>query len=395
MDIPERALRNALQALQGRPADAGGHRLLSWLGWDAPMAEACRADRLGLLRVALRCVRVFGLEMPSIPGLCTIGAHCDPTAVGGDAAARLMHASGVGLDPGQAFAACMGEAAERLAQVETAQDRSAGETMAVQRWPAATWRTWPRALLLRQPGAPRPPAPLSIGCAAGPSLEAARRGALLEVIERDAVALWWRGGLSARHVPTGHPAAVAAAECLARLGHARVVHLLDIGSDLQVPVIAALSFGPDGVGFCCGTAARPGWAEAARAAVLEMCQNQLAVALAAAKQAADEGDGFTPRDAAHLARYVAIRAADCWRQTSTAPPGKEAPDSFDGLAAHLDRRGWDVLVHAHRRDWLDIPVVRVIVPGLSCEPSDCVSPRLAQAIGLTGGGIGMNTQLFA
>ena len=55
----------------------------------------------------------------------------------------------------------------------------------------------PADICLRRPPAQRdftPPFPLSIGSAAGPSRDAAALHGLLELIERDATSLWWRGG---------------------------------------------------------------------------------------------------------------------------------------------------------------------------------------------------------
>ena len=154
--------------------------------------------------------------------------------------------------------------------------------------PGSIWL--PAGLCLRQPPGPQgfpPPWPLSIGCAAGPSPEAARLHALLELVERDAAALWWRGGHRGRPVALEDPAAAAAVALLAVLRRGRPGRhswLLDLTTDLGVPVMAALSTAADGRGFCCGLAARPGRAAAARAAVREMAQGELAHAVVLAKR---------------------------------------------------------------------------------------------------------------
>ena len=392
MEIPFRALRHAEAALQDQAADAGGHRLLGWLGWAGPMTDARRLDRLALLRVAQLCGRVFGLEMPSIPGLCTIGAEALPESVGGEAGQPPLAASGVGQHPGEAFARCLGEAAERLAQVETAADRAAhGEgVMALAAWPEGAAQAWPAELLLRRPAGDRhapPPAPLSIGCAAGPCEAEARLGALLEVIERDAVALWWRGGLAPGALAADHPAARAAGRLLGELGYPlarRQVQMLALTSELGVPVVAALAFGPDGGGFCCGTACRPDWASAGRAAALELCQNELAVALAHAKRAGGEAVPG-PRDQAHLVRHETVRAADCLEGLAPASAGApmlptgDAATLFGAVAGRMRALGFPVLLHSHERDWLGMAVTRVIVPGLACEPSSETPARLLAA----------------
>jgi ribosomal protein S12 methylthiotransferase accessory factor len=349
------------------------------------------------------CTRVFGLLHPLRPGLCTIGAELEPDVAAEDQAWGRFSVSGVGLDPGAAFAACMGEAAERLAQLDTntgqpSDGAEAPEDATVIEWPHGRTHRLPRDLLYRRPPHRRrrvAPAPLSIGCAAGPTVAAARLAALLEVLERDAVALWWRGGRAARPIQSGHEAARLAEETVLRLGGAtRRVRLIDISQDPAIPVIAALSFDASGDGFCCGTAARPDAAEAARAAVLEMVQNELAVLLAQGKRAAQGEAVLNARDRAHLIRHARIRSADCMPPVSGLPPpigacaGAESEQAFAGIAARLARQGHAVWLHAHDPERVGMPVYRVIVPGLAAEPSDDTPPRLAHAIDETGGGPG-------
>jgi hypothetical protein len=155
---------------------------------------------------------------------------------------------------------------------------------------------------------------LSIGCAAGPSTDAAALHGLLELVERDAAAVWWRGGRRPRPLALEHPALADAAALLARLrqgGRGRRSWLLDITTDLGVPAVAAVSVGLDGAGFCCGLAARPGLAAACRAALLELCQMELALAVVAAKREEGGEAALNPRDLSHQARFTGIHAARC------------------------------------------------------------------------------------
>ncbi|NKC31192.1 YcaO-like family protein [Falsiroseomonas selenitidurans] len=409
MELPPQALSEAMARLQGGGAPsegaAGGRRLLAWLGWEAPVEESRRLDRIALLRVALLCRPVFGLVLPSRPGLCAIGARLDLESAIGEAGLPVLGASGVGLTPGRAFAACMGEAAERLAQVERPEDRDGGDMVALCSWQGEPAGDWPRDLVFRRAAARRtlqPAAPLSIGCAAGPCWPSARRAALLEVIERDAVALWWRGGIPATRLAADHPAARAATALLREGGGvpaAGAEMLLDLTTDLGVPTVAAIAFDGSGSGFLCGTAAGPLLEEAARAAVMERLQNELAVALAAAKRQEFGASALGPRDRAHLLRHATVTAealpiiAAAAAPRGPAPPG---PD-FAAIAGRLQARGHAVLVHDHRRAVPGIPVSRVLATGLACEPSTDLPPRLAAAIARTGGGPGhrMRVSLFA
>ncbi len=109
----------------------------------------------------------------------------------------------------------------------------------------------------------------SNGCAAGPTPDAAKLAALLELIERDAAGRWWYG----RRLRSTLPAAVLSvqpglADWLA--GRPRATHLVDITTDIAVPVVAAVSVAPDGSAPAIGFAARMGLADAALAATVEM-----------------------------------------------------------------------------------------------------------------------------
>ena len=110
---------------------------------------------------------------------------------------------------------------------------------------------------------------------------------LLELIERDAVALWWRGGRRGRAIALEEPALADAAGRLVQLRQGcmdRRTCLLDMTTDIAVPVVAALSFSTGGDGFCLGTAARPSLASAAGAALTEMAQTELAVEVVEARR---------------------------------------------------------------------------------------------------------------
>src|SRR5262249_121344 len=142
--------------------------------------------------------------------------------------------SGIGLTMQEAFQGCVGEGIEYLSQLQRAADaltaadgiapaealdRPARELVtALMSSRPTLGLSWHRAvrlsarggvllpadLCLRRPQAAQefaPPFPLSIGSAAGTSWEGAAVHGLLELIERDAASLWWRGGRRGRAVP--------------------------------------------------------------------------------------------------------------------------------------------------------------------------------------------------
>lgn len=109
----------------------------------------------------------------------------------------------------------------------------------------------------------------SNGCACGPTVEAAKLAALLELIERDAAARWWYGQRQRESLDSAILGPLS--DLRAYLDdRSRRFLLFDITTDLNVPVVAAASFEPDGTVVALGFAAKPGLIEAARAATVEM-----------------------------------------------------------------------------------------------------------------------------
>jgi ribosomal protein S12 methylthiotransferase accessory factor len=212
----------------------------------------------------------------------------------------------------------------------------------------------------------------------------------MELIERDAVALWWRGGRRPR--PLGEVQVPAPLQAKLQAG----ARLLDITTETGVPTVAAISFRTEGTGFCCGTAARPDLASAARAALTELCQNELAVLLVEAKRATRGEAALNPRDRLHLKRYHALRdGAVPIFQPEGAPglpalPGHDPATWLDALAARLDTTGMELWFLDHTRPEMCLPVLRALIPGLTCEPSDDAPPRLTRTIERYGGGPGVN-----
>lgn len=413
-----------------RPAnDPDGRRVLDTVGYSPPRAAPSGGDRhqAALLRAAADCVRIFRLPAPQAPGLFAFGAEVDPHLVAPWSESRPAGVAGVGVSVRQAFEACVGEGVEYLAQFETGPPPCARLSVAEAAPPAAvaallgdlldrrclppgTALDWVDGVRLRDDAAVRLPAdlcyrrppvrrviepawPLSIGCAAGPAIDAARLHALLELVERDAAALWWRGGRRGRLPGLDDPATEAAAVMLRRFRQgltARRSWLLDITTDLAIPCMAAVSCDAGGRGFCCGTAARLTPAEAAQAAVREMCQMELAQDVVQAKRR-ESGDGaLNEVDQGHLAR-AGLDAAAC-TLLHPLPPGPIA-GLADGGVRPLRRLVDRLAEHGLEAFALDltggnamIPAARVLCPGLQPAPSRLVGARLQAAIAATGGG---------
>jgi ribosomal protein S12 methylthiotransferase accessory factor len=386
-----------------------------------------------LLKAASRFVRVFQLAAPDAPGLVAFGAEFDPAIADPlHAGSPLVGVSGVGLSLQQAFQGCIGEGIEYLSQLQTGSDvllpPGPGDPAAklgpqacdflaafsahrlrpgaelswypAKRLIAGTEALLPADLCLRRPPDRRevePPFPLSNGSAAGTSWEAAALHGMLELIERDAASLWWRGGNRGGSILPQHEAHIMAEELLPRLRQnatGRRSWLLDITTDIGVPCVAAVSCSANGFGFAFGLAARPTLKAAARSAILEMCQLELALAVVEAKVRESGERALNKRDQGHRRRATMIDADRC----PLLQPLREckrhlAIDSTDPGAVlqlivdRLGQFGIETFGLNLTRTQFAVPVARIIAPGLQPEPSEIITPRLADMITQTGGGM--------
>ena len=218
----------------------------------------------------------------------------------------------------------------------------------------------------------------SNGNAAGASLEDAILQGTLELIERDAVSLWWYNRTSQPAVDLdafGDPWVTELREVYRRLG--REVWALDLTTDLGVPVVAALSRQVDGrserIMFGFGAHLDP--AVALRRALTEM--NQLMPAVLDDEKTGRHGWDHDP-DAANWLDQATVENQPYVLPDRTARPLRPgggarfvAFERTDDLAqdvravqARLERAGLELLVLDQTRPDIGLPVVKVVVPGL-------------------------------
>lgn len=120
------------------------------------------------------------------------------------------------------------------------------------------------------------PSPDSNGLAAGDTLDGAIERGLLEVIERDAVSIWWYGRISRPEMELAHDKIPSWTEFVAWVEACdRQFWILDLTHDLGIPVAAAVSCNEEGreISFGFGAARTP--EEAAFSAMGEMVQFEL------------------------------------------------------------------------------------------------------------------------
>ncbi|TVQ57990.1 MAG: hypothetical protein EA355_02950, partial [Rhodobacteraceae bacterium] len=316
-------------------ADPEGVRALLGLAPDPDL------DRL--LRLTPRLVGLFRLPMPYAPHGVMIGAQVA-------CADGTFSATGVGETPRAALGACLGEAAEVLAQAAPACFDAPDIGLAG--W---SLRPGPAVPGLLRPSTERRPVPAglcfrrgdgigcsSLGVATGRDFDAARRAALFELIERHALAEWRAHGRRA-----GTPAeatAASAAALLARLkrpGDAPAVGLAVLHSSVGAPVVLAAS----SRGWGCAAAETE--KEAARRAVLELVAAETGAAL-------DEARGRPPPHPPP-------------RPVVGAPAPARPPFDLDTLIADLAARGAPVIEVDLSRPEIPTPVVKLFCAALDCD----------------------------
>jgi ribosomal protein S12 methylthiotransferase accessory factor len=214
----------------------------------------------------------------------------------------------------------------------------------------------------------------SNGNAAGSSPEDAVLQGLLELVERDAVALWWYNRTGAPAVDLdafADPWIDEMRELYAGLG--REVWVLDVTSDLRVPTMVALSRrttgGNEGIMF--GFGSHPDPRVALLRALTEL--NQLMPAVVQAGPDGRYGCDGDP-DAAHWLRYASVANQPYLVPDAAVRPRRPAdygylpcPDlagDIGSIRGRLEALGMEMLVLDQTRPDIGLPVVKVVVPGL-------------------------------
>jgi bacteriocin biosynthesis cyclodehydratase domain-containing protein len=228
-------------------------------------------------------------------------------------------------------------------------------------------------------GAPTQPGPFfgcadSNGNAAGSSLEDAVLQGLLELVERDAVALWWYNRSAAPGVDIDAFAdswIVELREVYAALG--REVWVLDVTSDLRVPTMVALSRWTDSPheGIMLGFGSHLDPVMALRRALTELNQLMPAVAQPAAdgRYCCDDDP-----DAAYWLRHATVANQPYLAADPAVRPLRPADFEYQYrsdltedvrvIQTRLEGFGLDLLVLDQTRPDIGLPVVKVIVPGM-------------------------------
>jgi len=198
----------------------------------------------------------------------------------------------------------------------------------------------------------------SNGCAAGPTLSDAIFHGLLELIERDALAIWWYNRLSRPRVDLEsleEPKLLDVYKEFSAIG--RNLYLLDVTTDLGVPAYVAAAPKFDGSSLYFAGAAHPDPSSAAIRSVAELTQilhcnplllhDELRLWLETATLA-DHGY-FDPASVQAAPQGVRVGSVE---------------QEIRRLASRIEERGMRVYYLDLTRPEIGVPVARVVAPGL-------------------------------
>jgi len=198
----------------------------------------------------------------------------------------------------------------------------------------------------------------SNGTAAAHTRDEAILQALLELVERDAVAIWWYNRLARPHINLAtFPAAIVTPPLSALASLGRTVRVFDLTHDLGIPVCAAVTaYGPDSTNPVLGFGAHPDVDLAVGRALTEAAQG---VALGIC------GAASLPALAAAGHPSLALGAPEvCTRDDFGAKWTRTPSEALGDVVEAISRLGLDVLVLDQTRPEIGLPVARVVVPGL-------------------------------
>ena len=211
----------------------------------------------------------------------------------------------------------------------------------------------------------------SNGCASGNTLEEAIQQGFLELVERDACALWWYNRVTRPGVDLDSfddPFFASMQNSFNQVGRELVV--LDITSDLDIPTVMAISWRRiDGGGIHLGLGCH--------------LEARLAISRALAELNQGAVDEFGDKDPPSLegfdidhARWLReatienqpyLRPADGPRRVASDFTNAATRDVRDDLLISIEKlraKGLEMIVLDHTRPDIGFPVARVVVPGL-------------------------------
>jgi ribosomal protein S12 methylthiotransferase accessory factor len=207
----------------------------------------------------------------------------------------------------------------------------------------------------------------SNGCAAGNTVGEAIVQGFLELVERDAYAIWWYNRSQRREVDLSQFDDSYIRDLVTQLGAAgRKVWVLDVTSDLGIPTFIAITHwmqnGAENIEFGSGAHFDP------RIALLRALTelNQF-LALGLMNGGTGEKpslDNVTPLRLDNYPYLIPSKEAPVQLSADSKFGRLEVPEQVSACVNTVRKLGMDFLVLDQTRADIEVPVVRVVVPGL-------------------------------
>lgn len=227
----------------------------------------------------------------------------------------------------------------------------------------------------------------SNGCASGGTLEEAILQGLLEVVERDAISVWWYNRLArpAAGLDGIEPRFLAALRSYCE-SRDLAVEVLDLTTDLAIPAMAAVAHNrTTGREISIGFGAHPDATVAATRALTELNQS---LYFNLANEQPEGGEGADFGEARHWYQSASVAEHPYLLASGGAPSDLESlsrrgPESIDeavrDLVGRLAEAGHEVVAMDYDRRDVPLACVKVVVPGLCHFWNRRGEPRLFQS----------------
>ncbi|WP_103223975.1 YcaO-like family protein [Roseibium marinum] len=214
----------------------------------------------------------------------------------------------------------------------------------------------------------------SSGCAVWSDLKGARERALLELVERDAVAQAWYNRLGITVFDDGCLSEILPGSLSAFLsGRHRHWSLCAVDTDLDAFVVMAVSHDVDGRRAAFGSSA--GWdlASACESAIQEMLQSEYSLELMEKAYAAaaepNRVSATLPRQLVFAREKSIFEEIPLKDACATAPEGLGKSFTYEGLLQGCLEKGFEIWEFDATRSDLNIPCIKLLSPDLcSWEP---------------------------
>jgi ribosomal protein S12 methylthiotransferase accessory factor len=208
----------------------------------------------------------------------------------------------------------------------------------------------------------------SNGCAAGNTLEEAVLQGLLELIERDACAIWWYNKIERPEIDLAMLDALVLDKLQQTLGATHDYWVLDISHDIGIPVMAAVAQDKHSGGFSLGFGCHFDARLAAQRALTEVCQMQ-----AVRHQHMAPFDFDAINDEPFLRPNAHMTGAEI---VLTLNLDGDIKNDIERIVARMAELGLEVLVLDHSRAHLPLKTVKTWVPGLAHIWPELANERL-------------------